>query len=142
RTPAAASSPSTCLTSSSATALTIARARAWGSSSPSASWACMARASTSRASWATERGSGSRCRAARPEPSELDLGADLDDAVGRDREEVGRRAGVAREIAEQALAPGRHAAIAVVEQQRLAAEIEARVRFVQLDAVGAAGAQD
>src|SRR6266404_7045359 len=71
----------------------------------------------------------------------LDLCPDLDDAVRGDRKEVRRRAGVAREEPEEALAPGRHAA-ALAREQRLAAEVEARLGLVQIEALPRAGAQD
>src|SRR2546425_12694797 len=44
----------------------------------------------------------------RPDESELDPPAELDDAVRRDTEEVGRGAGVPRHEREEALAPSHH----------------------------------
>jgi len=48
--------------------------------------------------------------------SERDLHAELDDPVGRDTEELGRRAGVARQEGEQGLAPRLHGVLAGGEQ--------------------------
>src|SRR6266542_6489617 len=68
---------------------------------------------------------------------ELDAGPQLDDAVGRDAEEVGQRAGVARHEAEQALSPPHHRRRARRHDPH-AAEVVGRVLLGRLEAVIAA----
>src|SRR4051812_38447983 len=69
-----------------------------------------------------------RTRAAR---SNLDLAAELDDAVGRQLEELHRGLGVAKHPREQLLAPARHAG-AGCRQEGLPREEEAGLHQVEL----------
>src|SRR2546425_8365141 len=73
----------------------------------------------------------------RPDESELDPPAELDDAVRRDTEEVGRGAGVPRHEREEALAPSHHRRGPDRKQPR-AADIVRRLLRIGGHAAGAA----
>src|ERR1035438_6730237 len=97
--------------------------------------------SASRPRWPRPRGSAAASSSAsRRKRSQLDLRADLDHAVGRQGKEIGGRPRVAREESEEELAPLRHPG-ALDGAQRLAAQVEAGVGFVDRHALRLAESQ-